>query len=430
MLLRFGLKNHTSFRDASELNFIATSQEDEPSWRIKAPHTAHGVLPVVGVWGANSAGKSNLLRALLALRHLVKFSFTKPGPKDPVRWFPFAMRQGDDALPTQMDLDLVVDGQRYHYGVCFRSQGVTEEWLFTWPKGRKQVLFHRDHGQTDPWYFGPSLSGQRQAIVKATRSNSLFLSAAAQYEHEQLSAIYQAISDGICSERRIELHGHPLFTGASPILDPKMRPAVLAFLGAADLGIVDMRAEALPVKTAEELAQVFQPDFLKEFSQSIKPPESMFKLVFMHGTSSDAGWELSPEMESRGTHILLRRLEDLILVLRSGAALVLDEIDTSLHPDLCGVLLDLFTSPVTNPRGAQLIFSTHHGELLARLRRDEVVLIDKARDGASTIHSASDYASVRGRDDLALAYAHGRIRGVPALGDLTGIVARGLHDAS
>ena len=91
----FGLTNHTSFRDATELSFIATSQADEPSWRMPARGASYGVLPVLGVWGANAAGKTNLLRALIAFRKLVKYSFTSLEPDAPLQWLPFAMRTGD-----------------------------------------------------------------------------------------------------------------------------------------------------------------------------------------------------------------------------------------------------------------------------------------------------------------------------------------------
>lgn len=428
MLLRFGLTNHTSFREACEASFIATSQRDEPSFRFSAPHAQHGVLPAIGVWGANASGKSNLLRALLHFRALVKSSFTAVGPGEPLEWSPFALRTADGSPPTQMDLDLLVDGQRFHYGFRFRASGIDEEWLYTWPKHRRQVLFHRDQRAENPWYFGPALGGQRQSIARATRGNSLFLSAAAQHNHEELSRVYLAIVDGIRSESRIELRGHPLFTADSPILDAALRPVVTAFLGAADVGIFDFRAQRREV-SPENLGRIFHPEALR-LAERVDGGAATFELHLRHGARDDGGWELPPHLESRGTHILLRRLEDLLLALRGGGVLVLDEIDTSLHPDLCGALIDAFTTPSSNPRQAQLVFSTHHGELLSRLRRDEVVIVDKARDGGSTLRTAADYADLRQRDDLVHAYAQGRLRGVPALGDLPSILARGLPHAS
>jgi uncharacterized protein len=418
VLLRFGLHNHTSFRDATELSFVSTAQADWPTWRMEAPSVPHGALPVVGVWGANASGKSNLLRALEVFRNLVRDSFLGLTPEEPIPWQPFAMRRQQDDPSTHMDVDVVVDGVRHHYGMRFRATGFVEEWLYAWPKHRKQVLFHRNHEETDPWYFGPSLGGQRQHIARATRANSLFLSAAAQYNHEQLMPVYTAITQGIRSERRIELRGYPLFEASSLVLEPRFAATVLAFLAAADLGVVGMRSTELPLSRSEELlAKPLQP-------QAGKP--RLFELRLRHGAAEDASWELPPDLESRGTQILLRRLEDFLEALRDGGLLLLDELDTSLHPDLCAELVGLFADPDVNRRQAQLLFSTHDRNLLGVLRRDEVIMVDKARDGASSLRAASDYADVRARDDLRRAHELGRIHGVPILGDFAGAITRAL----
>lgn len=436
MLLRFGFANYASFRDAAELSFVATAQADAPSWRIDAPHAPHGVLPVVGVWGANASGKSNLLRALAVFRNRVRDSFVAFTPDETLPWIPFAMRTEPTDPSTSMDLDVLVDGTRFHYGTRFRSTGFVEEWLYAWPKHRKQILFHRNHAEQDPWYFGSNLGGQRQHIARATRPNSLFLSVAAQYNHEQLTPVYTAITQGIRTERRIQLRGHPLFGADSLVLRPRLKPAVLAFLSAADLGVVDLRFVAsphgppsLPDKAANE---TFHPEFLAKLPQRHEDRPQMYEIRLRHGEGTNASWELEPELESRGTQVLLRRLEDFLETLQGGGLLLLDEIDTSLHPDLCSELVGLFANPEINRRGAQLLFSTHDRGLLGTLRRDEAILIDKARDGASALRSASDFIGLRARDDLRRAYETGRIHGVPILGDLAGALANALdlQDAS
>ena len=430
MLLRFGLANYASFRDATELSFVASAQADAPSWRIEAAHAPHGVLPVVGVWGGNASGKSNLLRGLAVFRNRVRDSFVGFTPDEAIPWIPFAMRTGPTDPTTSMDLDVLVDGTRFHYGARFRSTGFVEEWLYAWPRHRKQILFHRNHAERAPWYFGSNLGGQRQHIARATRPNCLFLSVAAQYNHEQLTPVYTAITQGIRTERRIELRGYPLFRADSLVLRSRLKPAVLAFLSAADLGVVDMRfvasPHAPPSSRSEAINEVFHPEFLEKLAQRSEDRPQLYELRLRHGERPDASWELEPELESRGTQILLRRLEDFLETLQGGGLLLLDEIDTSLHPDICSELVGLFAKPEINRRGAQLLFSTHDRGLLGTLRRDQVLLIDKARDGASSLRSASDFIGLRARDDLRRAYEMGRIHGVPVLGDLAGALASAL----
>lgn len=100
-------------------------------------------------------------------------------------------------------------------------------------------------------------------------------------------------------------------------------------------------------------------------------------------------------------------------MLHAGGLLVIDELETSLHPDLCARLVDLFTREESNPKGAQLLFTTHVRDILGRLRRDEVVLVDKGEDGRSYLSAASDFRGIRKRDDLRVLHRRGQLGGVP-----------------
>lgn len=432
MLLRFAFENFRSFRDPTELSFISTARKDAPEWRAQSTHAPHGVLPVVGVWGANASGKSNLLEALLHLRWHVQNSWSQQRPHEAVLRAPWQLRMGPDAPSTRMELDLLIAPDvRVSFGYRLSELGFVEEWLYRWERSRRQVLYHRDRNQAEPWYFGPALKGQRSQIAKATRDNSLFLSAAAQHNHPGLLPIYEAIVAGIVPGRAIELKGYPLFAPDDPILDPEFRPVLLRLLASADLGITDVHPEVVklddPLPT--NAGQIFQPAFLETLLQQRSAAPKPIRLRLRHG-SAGAGWDLPPESESRGTNILLARLADLLHVLRDGRLLVLDEIDTSLHPDLCSELVRLFTDERSNPKGAQLLFSTHDRDLLGQLRADEVVLVDKDCDGVSSVTVASDYRELRSRDDLRRAHEQARLRGLPVLGDLLSDMARGAHGAT
>jgi AAA15 family ATPase/GTPase len=426
MILRFGVSGYASFRDEVELSFVSTSQKDEPSHRLATEVVPHGVLPVLGVYGGNASGKSNLLEAIEAFRDHVKHSFTRTQPTAPVTTQPWRHAPSTSVPATRMELDLLIDGVRHHYGFRIHDGAFMEEWLLRWPSTRRQVVFHRESATWQPdvtgsdWYFGPSLSGQRTSIAKATRANSLFLSTAAQHNHEELGAVAAAIVRSIVGESNIQLQGWPLFRADDAILRAENRSRLLALLAASDVGVHDVVVEEVenPLKQAiTPLEQVFRPDALQKL---VEDPDASRNFVELHLVRHSAAgpWRLPPNRESRGTHVLLRRLSDLFKLLDSGGLLVIDELDTSLHPDLCAMIVALFTSPATNRGNAQLLFSTHDRGLLKSLRRDEVVLIDKDLEGASTLSVASDYRDLRGRDDLRAAHEQGRLGGVPVLGDL------------
>jgi len=97
--------------------------------------------------------------------------------------------------------------------------------------------------------------------------------------------------------------------------------------------------------------------------------------------------------------------------------LLFDEIDASLHPRLSARLIEIFQDPATNPRGAQLIFTTHDTSLLNSLNRDEVWLTEKGESGETTLTALAEFGGDKVRRSLNLekAYLQGRFGAVPEL---------------
>lgn len=419
-ILSFAVANHRSIRQRAEVSFVATPRKDEPAFTLPSQHAPHGTLPVLGVWGANASGKSNLLSALLFLRTVVQQSHARWEPTDPVPWWPWRL-QRDSSPASEYELDFELDDFRYAFGFTVRAGAFTKEWLYRWEGPRRQVLFSRSSDGTAPWYFGPSLKGQRAKLAEKVRKNSLFLSVAAQENHPQLLPIYEALVSGILPCRPIGLSGFPLFPADHPILAEGFRPTLLRFLAAADLGVSDITVEEhRPIPPPEGLKKLFTPEALAQINS---PPEDLRLVRLLRGKNDP--WSLPPEDESRGTQILLARLADLLPTMLQGGLVVVDELDTSLHPDLCVALVRLFTDPRSNRNGAQLLFTTHDRDILEVLRTDEVVLVDKDGDGASVFRAASDYKQVRTRESLRRVHAEGRLRGVPILGDLAEVLEEG-----
>lgn len=94
---------------------------------------------------------------------------------------------------------------------------------------------------------------------------------------------------------------------------------------------------------------------------------------------------------------------------------VFDELDASLHPKLSAELLQVFHDPSTNPRGAQLLFTSHDTSLFNHLNRDEVWLTEKRNDGSTRLGALAEFAGerVRRSQNLENAYLHGRFGALP-----------------
>lgn len=413
MFLQFTIENHGPFRDEAVLSFVSTANTDEPVWRMAHQKVEHGILPVVGIWGANASGKSQLVDALRFFQAAVRDSQTSWDINRRIPWNPFRMTP--DAEPTRMEIEFVIERARYAFGFTFTARGFVEEWLYRWESHRRQTLYHRDARKPkDAGFHWPSLDGPREAAVEAVRPNSLFLAAGAQNSNPTLERVRNKIVDGMCPEGRIQLDGYPTFLRSDPIVG-RLKPLLIRLLRGADFGVVDAEVEDVPLRDAddEEWAAIFTPEALARMRESRRRQDRVRFRLKRREPDTGQIWDLPPGLESRGTHIFLARCQDILHILDAGGLLVIDELETSLHPDLCARLVELFTRPDTNPQGAQLLFTTHVRDILGRLRRDEVVLVDKGDEGRSFLAAASDYRRIRKRDDLRVLHRRGQLGGVP-----------------
>lgn len=312
------------------------------------------------------------------------------------------------------------NGTRYSYGFSISRHKILNEFLYAFPRGHKQVWFSRDEAAKERFYFGKNLRGRNSLIAELTRSNSLFLSAAAQQNHEQLGDVYAFFAKNIKST----LGDFSMDIAAIPqLLESDKKDWVLKFLKAADVGISDATIErvALP-DLAKDLFQ-----FVNERMGTSKESRSNFdqqnfeikKVNFGHSGSQGKIVFLPFETESSGTQKILSLLGPVLAAIEYGGIAVIDEIDTSLHILVAMRLVELFKNTSINDKGAQLVFTTHDTNLLScgKLRRDEIWFAEKSREGETHIYPLSDFKT-RNTDNLEKGYLQGRFGALPFMGTL------------
>ena len=120
------------------------------------------------------------------------------------------------------------------------------------------------------------------------------------------------------------------------------------------------------------------------------------------------------ERESAGTRRLLIVLGLAYQALDGGLTLCVDELDASLHTQASEAVLQLFCSQESNPKGAQLIATTHDANLLKSsvLRRDQIWFTEKDSEGATHLYPLTDIRTRKG-DDIRRGYLQGRYGAVP-----------------
>jgi AAA15 family ATPase/GTPase len=121
--------------------------------------------------------------------------------------------------------------------------------------------------------------------------------------------------------------------------------------------------------------------------------------------------------ESDGTQKMFAFAAPWLETLERGRVLVVDELHDNLHPALVQFLVTLFHSPATNPRGAQLVFTTHETSILNQdiLRRDQIWFCERDERQATRLYPLTDFSPRKGLENLERAYLSGRYGALPYL---------------
>lgn len=430
MLLRFSVSNHLSIKDTQELSFIKSALNGPEEGLLSTPALPkEKVLPAAIIYGPNASGKSNLLDALNFMRHSVLASQRRWAPDGGIPRQPFLLNSACVNSPSRFEMDFDIEGVRHNYGFACTSTEFVEEWLYAAPVGHQRMLFERNGPNPDDVKFGTHFNGQKQAIAQLMRPNSLFLSAAFQNNHPMAK-------DAVSAFQKIRIRNS--LSTAPAELDKLMKDSefdtrIMSFLAEIGTGITKHRQieSAQPDEVTRTVRTVMQ----AIWSESDKKPsdderQSFFenigkevKIEFAHKSEDGADVFFAAAKESAGTRRLIPLLQDVMIALDQGNVCVIDEIDASLHTQVCDAIIALFTNSLTNPNGAQIIATTHDTNLLkaSNLRRDELWLVEKTPGGASELYSLADI-KIRDTENFERGYLHGRYGAVPFAGSAADLI--------
>jgi AAA15 family ATPase/GTPase len=135
---------------------------------------------------------------------------------------------------------------------------------------------------------------------------------------------------------------------------------------------------------------------------------------YLHRVAGGGTIEFDNRYESAGTQKLLAYVGPLLEAMDCGKLLVIDELDSSLHPMVTRFILRLIHDPHISTRNAQLWITTHDTALLDTeiLRRDQVWFVEKDEHQASHVYPLSDF-SPRRNEALERGYLRGRYGALP-----------------
>lgn len=415
MFIEFTVKNYRSIKEEQVLSMVkakGNELEESNSFLPDAPSSVPLLRSAV-IYGPNAAGKSNVIRALMEMEHIVRHSASKNQEGDQISVTPFLFNETTSKEPTEFEMIFISEGIRYQYGFSATKTKVFEEWLIAFPKGRPQRWFSRVYNDEKDAYeykFSDNLLGQRSVWQNSTRSNALLLSTAVQLNSDQLKPVFNWFKEKL---RPTNIDGWgPSFT-ASLCEENSSKEEVLKFLKAADFDIHDIKIETEkfdPSVLPDDVSEAIKEEIINKMKG-----KEFIDIKTLHKTDTGSLMPLDFEDESDGTKKFFSLAGPWIDILKSGYVLVVDELHDSLHPKMVKYLVELFHSEKTNPKNAQLIFTTHETSILSQevFRRDQIWFCEKDNAQATTLYPLSDFSPRKEKENIELGYLSGRYGALP-----------------
>ncbi len=442
MLIRFSVSNFLSFKDKVELNMLASNERIHPHHVYRtSSRNQPNMLRIATIYGANAAGKSNLVKAVQFARSLI-IRGSPAEAKIPVERFRLDSSCFD--LPAQFEFEFRVKNVNYQYTFSVNDTQVCAEKLCTTTNTRETLLFARETSRDGDvkveWgAFIKQLSEKEKLflefVAQGTRPNQLLL-------HETIDRNIARFRPAYNWFRRTLQIIQPTTTAVGLELqldaDEDFREFLARVLRTSGTGISAVRMQELPLDTIPDLPNELINDARERVTEDrfivvrgtngnrfvvAKRGDDLrvLKLVTVHaakGSSQEVVFDIHEE--SDGT----QRLFDLVPMLHELTAgssrervYFVDEVDRSMHPHLTNLIVSMHLDEVNASRPSQLIITTHETNLLdlELLRRDEIWFAEKRADGSTDLYSLSDFQP-RYDKDIRKDYLIGRYGGIPFIG--------------
>lgn len=418
MLIEFQVENFRSFKGRQVFSMVADRfPEHRDSNTFQPPLKGFNALVRTSViYGPNAGGKTNLLLAMKFMKDFVVTSATATAKAYP--FSPFKLAKSCARRASVFQVAFVQDKMRYEYGFSIGPEHVEKEWLVEYAhsgsRARGRALFERTWNSASrdfKWKYSTFLKGQKDVWAKATRPDALFLSTAIQLNSTQLKPVFDWFHTKL-----VVIVGDVILNQSLTLKmlgEPGGKERVLPFLREADLGIADFQVKKEPIPARGGLVVGKSPMIEHSPQNNLA---NVITVTMSHIADGKEPISFDFSEESAGTQTLFKTAGAWLNVLNKGEVLVLDEIDSNMHPALLRFLINRFHSSKTNAHNAQLICSTHNTSILDKnmFRRDQIWFVEKRRDGASEVYPLTDF-SPRNDESFERAYMRGRYGAQPIL---------------
>ena len=400
MILEFSVANYKSIMSEETMDFRINKSECINESSVKIQENLY-VNNISGVIGANASGKTNILRALYDFTNFAEKSYESPKENSINYLFHphFAFKEKD----TIFTVTFINNNEKYFYklviGTIDKKRGIKEEIL---KKGRKHIFKRELEHKLSGLVFSEKLINEND--LKRLEDHITFLSLLKGLNYFKLlhPEILKNVFGIVDSYSFDNFHDIPLNFKMMELIPGILtnNPEYLTNLNNA-ISKVDFGIESFDLDDAQ---RIDENNNLQEV-----------KILFAKHKLSKEEFLLPILAESEGTKNFIPLYINLLMILKSGGTLVIDEIENSLHMDLVYFCLKLFMNKKTNYRNARLLFSTHNPELLKGFHKSQIYIIEKNEKLETEVYRLSDYTGIRNDDNLIEKYKLGAYGGKPRI---------------
>lgn len=399
MIIDYSVRNYCSIDDEVTLSFVPTSGFTKLSdLYFVEPKEGLKLLKFGIILGANASGKTTMLRSLEILRMLVCDPFASKNR--PLSFYVPYWFKLDKDTPTELSVRFVASNQQYHYEISFNSRCVVRERLRVMGKNWRTIYSREtiEESQTVKIKIGFKYLNYREDF-KQLEKNTL-------WNNTVLGGSLRVSFDIPDIQHAVEWFHEYLF----PIIEPDTilmgfvsrlieegkinKNRLLSYLRGADLMIDDFIFKKEPWENLDEKIKMRLMESNPEMSlEEIKEKFPIRHVEFVHSNGS-SHVNVDYVDESLGTQRFYQLCGILDMLLNQKCIFFIDEIDSSIHPDLLEYFLKTF---LVNAKESQLLITTHHREWLMQdgfVRPDSVWFTEKHSDGSTHLYSLADFSDI------------------------------------
>jgi len=384
------IKNFFSIKDEINIDFKASHYNIENNPERLFEFNGEYYNKIISFYGANASGKTTVLKAIITLADIVKNQSDEKFPAS------FKNKFNSSDTTSSLSIGFILNNKQFFYEIKFKSNGfenigIKHEKLFKIKESEKEVLIDRENKRVENVD-----DNIKKAIFDNLENKKSLIQEFYKFESEKNLSLILDFFTSLLLPSNITLYQSQFNVNKS---------------NENNIGNV------LDTISISKKLEKFYLSFFKSIGLDISKVEARFKEVngkqkefkgiyIYHKLHQDEPLEFG--LESDGTQMLMKILLDIYFVKIMNIPLIIDELDSSIHPALVPIIINLLIE-----NNIQIIYSTHNIYNMTFLQNDEVFLIEKDSNHITTIKPVKDNPNIKGYENILISYENGDLGGIP-----------------